>query len=62
MKETAPGDFLELGDRLLKELRPKKLPKPRADVFKPYYPKPKKTTSRYYKRSLKKMRKGVYTR
>lgn len=54
--------FLKLGDTLLGELKPKKLPKPETDAFRPYYPKPKKSPSRYYKRNLKKMKKGVYHR
>ena len=53
------GSFLKLGDNILKELKPKKLPRPKTGAFKPYYPKRKKKTSKSYKRSIRQMRKGV---
>lgn len=59
---TNTGTFPKLGDTLLGELKPKKLPEPKTGAFRPYYPKPKKNPSKHYKRRLREMKKGVYTR
>jgi len=52
MKEA--GKFITLGDNILKELKPKKLPKQTA--FRLGKPRRSRTT-RYYKRNITKMRK-----
>lgn len=54
MKEEK--QFLLLGDGLLKELKTKKLPKPKRDLWNPYYPKRKKMRNKAYKRAVKRIR------